>query len=230
MSRGSMGRDTCKPGSVPQPWPLPVRLQDNTPKDTVRTEKIFPDLRGHSVLHCRPVGLRHEQTGTIAEETREPSISFSLQKHLPKRIFRQSELRLLYKMRALECFLLGCVDTDASGIGGEGSGEEGLEMAKCTEVAPCGGLALRTEACVGLCVHVHTRSCACRRVCVRICVRAHPRPYRYVHMCVPTCLRAHVSMQPIHICVCGCGSAHVCVCGLCFLLFSGSASDSSSHN
>lgn len=58
-----------------------VRSQDDGPRLTVRTERAFPDSRGHGVLHCRQVDLGYQAVGIRAEVMRGASINFPLQKY-----------------------------------------------------------------------------------------------------------------------------------------------------
>lgn len=112
--------------------------------------------------------------------------------------------------------------------------------------SPVNTCALRACVCTCACGYASVNACAA--VCL-VCVHVWIYVYGFAHVCahVFLCTRTSVHLPPyvtvyaqmlVCLCVCPCPCACVCLCvhalecvwGLCFLLFSSRASDSSSHN
>lgn len=122
------------------------------------------------------------------------------------------------------------VKSQRAGRAGDGGVDEAYTKHLVLEVG--------CEVCAGLCVSVYL--CVCTHRCTCACVRTHgsahvPRHVCSLHSCVcmstcnlstTLCVCVWVCVHSVTVCVC----PHVCVWGLCFLLFSLSASDSPSHN
>lgn len=137
-------------------------------------------------------------------------------------------------MQVWACSLGVCADPGASGIGGERSGEEGLDGADggCIEFgARIGNGSVCRPLCVYSRTQLYVRLCACPETCVCACVCMLTSVYMYlcasVSMHVRVSLHGHVyPTQLVRLCACVCTRAPVHACPppcVCVCVFVGSA-------